>query len=81
MEKKDEEIADLQKKINQFKQDTAIATEQLGETNSKLEATEKRATEVSHELLVLFEKIICNAHRWTCEVITRDRTKRVYYLI
>ena len=47
MEKKDEEISELQKKINQFKQDGSIASEQLTETNAKLEATEKRATEVS----------------------------------
>lgn len=48
MQTKDEEAAEVIKKIQQVDTDKETAQTQLAETNTKLEETDKRATEVSH---------------------------------
>ncbi|OON18366.1 hypothetical protein X801_05780 [Opisthorchis viverrini] len=47
MQTKDEEIAEVQKRIQQLETDKESAQTLSAETNQKLEETEKRATEVS----------------------------------
>lgn len=47
MQTKDEEISEVIKKITQFETDKETSQATLNETNTKLEETEKRASEVN----------------------------------
>lgn len=64
MQTKDEEIADIQKKIQQLESDKETAQAQFTETNQKLDETEKHATEVSIRIFILRQLAITE---FTCE--------------
>ncbi|KAF5398571.1 Tropomyosin [Paragonimus heterotremus] len=50
MQTKDEEMAEISKRIQQLETDKDTAQTQFEETNQKLDETEKRATEVSYSI-------------------------------
>ena len=53
----EEEINTLQKKVQATEADLDAAQEQLGEANTKLEAKEKAATDVSHQQVIPFDTL------------------------